>query len=343
MSAAPWKVLAIAAILLGCRTEAPATTGPAPSASVTPIDAGLHFVFADAEPSLAPPGGLDAGDGAPDEAKLAKYARVVPVEAKSIGHTSVVFRVDFAGGLRAAYKPESKRGHKRYRGEVASYRLAKLLGLRNVPPAAIRTMPRAELRAAAAATDAKALSLFDDEVVDRSGRVYGALMPWIDKLEFYPLERPSEKVRWKAWLVHGGDIPAEERDIAAQVSTLLVFDALTANWDRWSGANVAIDRATRTLLFVDNDGAFADPPPPAPLAAQMGLVRGCDRFSRSLVARLRAIDPISLADAIGEEEPGVPLLGAHVLASVDQRRKDVLGVVDGKIAALGEGAVLSFP
>lgn len=342
MSAAPWRVLAVAAILLGCRTEAPATTSPAPSASVTPIDAGLHFVFADAEPALAPPGGLDAGGGAPDESKLANYARVVPVRAKSIGHTSVVFRVDFAGGLRAAYKPESKRGHKRYRGEVASYRLAKLLGLRNVPPATIRTMLRAELRAATA-TDAKALSLFDDEVLDRSGRVYGALMPWIDKLEFYPLESPSEKVRWKAWLVHGGVIPTEERDVAGQVSTLLVFDALTANWDRWSGANVALDRATGTLLFVDNDGAFADPPPPASLAAQMALVRGCDRFSRALVARLRAIDPISLADAIGEEEPGAPLLGAHVLASVDQRRKDVLGVVDGKIASLGEGAVLFFP
>ena len=339
-------LIALCALALRCRTEAPGTTSPSPSASVASTaidDGGLRFLFADASPSTALPGEVDAGPTESDEARLARYARVLPTKAKSIGHTSVVFRVDFEGGLRAAYKPESKRGHRRYRGEVAAYRLAKLLRLPNVPPATIRAMPRPALRAAAASSDAKALSLFDDEVIDRGGRVLGALMPWIDKLEFYPLESPTQKNQWTAWLKNGGEIPEAERKIAAQVSTLLVFDALTGNWDRWSGANVGIDRPRDMLLFVDNDGAFFDPAPPGPLAAQMALVRGCDRFSRSLVARLRALDPISLADAIGDEEPGSPLLGAHTLANVDQRRKDVLGVVDQKIAALGEGAVLFFP
>ena len=41
---------------------------------------------------------------------------------------------------------------------------------------------------------------------------------------------------------------------------MIVFDYLTANWDRWSGGNVAEDSANGKLLFVDNDGAFYDPP-----------------------------------------------------------------------------------
>ncbi len=330
--------VAVCTLLAGCRTES-----AAPEAGAA-YDAGLSFVFADASPSPSPLSS-SASASPPTKAsgdeRLAAYANATPKAAKSIGHTSVVFRIDFDGGLRAAYKPESKRGHKRYRGEVAAYRLGKLLALPNVPPAGVRVLVRSELRAAAQA-DPRSSALEADEVIDHKGHVFGALMPWIDKLEFYPFESPSEEARWKKWLASGGAIPADQLAIAAQISTLVVFDALTGNWDRWSGANVAIDRKTSTLLFVDNDAAFFDPVPPA-FAPQMALLRGVDRFSKSLVTRLRAIDALMLADAFGEEEPGVPLLPARVVAAADQRRKDVLAIVDDKIKSLGEPTVLSFP
>jgi hypothetical protein len=331
--------VALCTLLAGCRTESAAPEAGAP------YDAGLAFVFADASPSPSfAPSAIASPLFVKGDERLAAYANATPKAAKSIGHTSVVFRIDFdsdAGPLRAAYKPESKRGHKRYRGEVAAYRLGKLLALPNVPPAGVRVLLRSELHAAAQA-DPRSAALEADEVVDHKGDVFGALMPWIDKLEFYPLESPSEEGRWKKWLASGGAIPADQLAFAAQISTLVVFDALTGNWDRWSGANVAIDRKTSTLLFVDNDGAFFDPVPPA-FAPQMTLLRGVDRFSKSLVARLRAIDALMLADAFGEEEPGVPLLPARVVAAADQRRKDVLAIVDDKIKSLGEAAVLSFP
>jgi hypothetical protein len=346
-------------VLAACRTEAPSTVEAG-------FDAGLlAFTFAEGGPSTAP---SVASSPAPN--RLALYSAAVPRTSKSIGHTSVVFRIDFdsdAGALRAAYKPESKRGHKRYRGEVAAYRLAVALGIPNVPPAAIRTFQRDALRASTQG-DAHALALFDDEVIDResrseaerfeakplgglggaaphlggSGRVYGALMPWIDKLEFIPLESPTEKARWKKELTSGAELPEDRRALVAQISTLVVFDALTGNWDRWSGANVGIDKATGSLLFVDNDAAFFDPVPPL-FAAQLAILRGVDRFSRSLVRRLRTLDAVSMADAFGEEEPGSPLLSAHAVAAADQRRKDVLAIIDEKIAALSDAAVLFFP
>ena len=336
------SVVAFCTLLVACRTEDTAVVEAG-------YDAGIAFVFADADP--AAPKTVDASaPPVPSDAKLLPYATAKPKTAKSIGHTSVVFRVDFEPSIaegdrgrpmRAAYKPESKRGHKRYRGEVAAFRYGKLLGIPNVPPAGVRVFQREELRAATHA-DGRAQALFDDEVIDEKGHVHGALMPWIDKLEFTPVESPVERARWQKWLQTGGEIADADKSTAAQISTLVVFDYLTGNWDRWSGANVGIDRATGTLLFVDNDAAFFDPIPPA-FAPQKALLKTVDRFSRSLVARLRMLDALALADAFGDEEPGTPLLPARVVAAADQRRKDVLAMIDEKIKSLGEGSVLSFP
>jgi len=335
-----FAIVAWCTLLIACRTEA----GAPIDAGEEPEAAPLAFVFADASPATS----ASATPSAPlvqSDSKLVPYANAIPRAGKSIGHTSVVFRLDLTapsgGTLRAAYKPESKRGHKRFRGEVAAYRLGKLLALPNVPPATVHVFKRDALRAALAA-DARAASLFDDEAVDRAGLIFGALMPWIDKLEFIPLESPAEMTRWKKELQNGGDLPDDRKSLDAQISTLLVFDALTGNWDRWSGANVGIDRPTGTLLFVDNDAAFFDPIPPA-FAPVMAMLKNVDRFSRSLVARLRATDAIMLADAFGDEEAGAPLLPARVVAACDQRRKDVLATVDQKIAQLGESNVLFFP
>ncbi len=334
-------LFAFCIFLAACRTEAPSAAVDAGAR----MDSGLSFVFADADPSPAP-----VASAAPaharifDESRLAAYEHATPERLKSIGHTSVVFRIDFADGsthLRAAYKPESKRGHKRYRGEVASYRLSKLLGLPNVPPAEVRVFSRPTLRAPAQ-KDPRALALFDEEVVDRGGRVYGSLVAWIDHLEFSPVDSPAERAHWEKELKNGEDVPAERRALDAQISNLLVFDALTGNWDRWSGDNVGIDRATGTLLFVDNDATFFDPLPHVFEQAR-AKVREIDRFSRALVGRLRAISALDLADAFGDEEPGEPLLAARVVAACEERRKEIVGIVDAKIAAMGEAKVLYFP
>jgi hypothetical protein len=323
----------VCTLFFACRTE---ETVVVPDAA---YDSGIAFVFADADPMVTATATADASASNVD--RLAPYATAKPKAAKSIGHTSVVFRVDFDGSIRAAYKPESKRGHKRYRGEVAAFRYGRLLGIPNVPPAGIRIFKREELRAATQA-DPRALALFDDKVIDEKGRVHGALMPWIDKLEFTPVESPAEKSRWQKWLKSGGEIADADKSVAAQISTLVVFDCLTGNWDRWSGANVGIDRRAGTLLFVDNDAAFFDPIPPA-FQPQMALLKTVDRFSRALVNRMRMLDALVLADAFGDEEPGTPLLPARVVADADQRRKDVLAIIDEKIKSLGEGSVLSFP
>ena len=338
--------VAMLTVLAACSKDKPTATvdaAPTPSTSASSLFA---FTFADAGPTPSASSAPAAFDPAP-------YSSAAPISGKSIGHTSVVFKLHLVssagagtGELDVAFKPESKRGKKRWRGEVAAYRLGVALHLPNVPPAIARSFDAGTLRGSLA-KDAAAAKLYDDEVITHPAavgyEVRGAMMPWIPKLEFLPLESASWRGRFTAWLAKDGAIPEDQVALAGQISTMIVFDLLTGNWDRWSGGNVGLDRAANVLLFIDNDGAFFDPAPPQPLAAQQALFKKTDKFSRAFVGRLRALDPIALADAIGVDAPGEPLLAPKVLADVDARRREVLAGIDAKIAQWGEASVLAFP
>jgi hypothetical protein len=266
------------------------------------------------------------------------YLTARPTRAKSVGHTSLVFKVTLEGGLAAAYKPRSRKplGDRRYRAEIAAYRLARALGLDNVPRAEARSFDARDLRAACALGGAE--GVFDDEaLVDADGRVRGALVPWIDKYRVMPLEQPAWRAKWTAWLTDpSATVPDDQRALARSISTMIVFDYVTANWDRWSGANVAVDDATGTLLFVDNDGAFYETPPADSLARQLALVKRVVRFSRSFVGTLRALDEAKLRAVIGDESPGSALLSDAVLAAAAKRMRSALEAVDAR----GESALL---
>lgn len=323
---------------------APASTDAAPSASSAPAaEAG--------QPA-------DAGAPTPDAGVAFDEAPFVDAHArsgKSIGHTSVVLKLELSTGKKAAFKPNTRRGPGRYKGEIAAHRLARALGLSNVPLALARSFARGELEGAVGGSATEAGKLLAAEVVTDGALVHGALMPWIDRLEFVPLEAEPLLGAWRGWVRRdhafapadagalGALDEAAQRALATQVSTLVLFDAVTGNWDRWSGGNVGYDRASRTLLFLDNDGAFFETPPKDALARNQRLLERTERFSRSFVARLRALDEAALARAVGEERPGVPLLSAKVLAAVSARRNAALADVDAKIGKYGEDATLAFP
>jgi len=139
---------------------------------------------------------------------------------------------------------------------------------------------------------------------------------------------------------HDPGRPAHAR---GEISTLVCFDFLTGNWDRWSGGNVGLDKATGRLLFIDNDGAFFEVPPADALAKNKRLLGSVYRFSRAFVEHVRALDDVALDRAVGEESPGVPLLSAKALAGVHRRRTELLAVIDSKRADAGDDAIFAFP
>jgi hypothetical protein len=244
------------------------------------------------------------------------------VAGKSIGHTSVVFKLTLDDGSKCAFKPASRRGPLRYKGEIAAYRLGVALGLEaNMPRALFRRFPAAQLKGLGLGP------LFEQEVIVRDDAVTGAVLPWIDTLEFVPFESEPMRSKWRGWLKKGANIADDDRVAARDMSTLVVFDYVTGNWDRWSGANIGRDKATGRLLFMDNDGAFYEAPPPAALARQIEILRGIERFSASFV---KALGDVKIDDAIGDEEPGVPLLSARALAGVETRRTRALEILATK-------------
>src|SRR4030095_4604252 len=85
----------------------------------------------------------------------------------------------------------------------------------------------------------------------------GMYTEWIDDYAVLPLEKDT--AIWKAWLKKDGAIPDEKKELAAAISTMIVFDFITGNWDRWSGGNVATSKGK--VLYVDNDAAFFHPVP----------------------------------------------------------------------------------
>jgi hypothetical protein len=266
-----------------------------------------------------------------------------PVWGKSIGHTSVVFKLKLDGGAQAAFKPHSRRGGERYRGEIAAYRLARALGLSNVPPALPRSFSWTELHAALGGEASDAGKLLKEETRgDARGNVRGAIIPWIDRLTFVPLDAEPQRSSWHGWLAFKGNVPDDKKKLAGQISTMIVFDYLTGNWDRWSGGNIGMQEGGETLLFIDNDGAFFDPPPPAPLATQRALLEDDARFSRSFVAALRSFTAEAARAAIGELGPGESLLSKRVLEGVETRRTTTLAIIDARVAADGEDKVLVF-
>jgi hypothetical protein len=315
---------ALAALGCGRATDAARAPGDAAVASTT----GANVI--DAGP-LAGDASV-TGDAAGDP--LAGYSTADVVSGKSIGHTSIVFKLRLEGGLEAAYKPRSKRGGDRYKGEIAAYRVARALGLDNVPPAMPRRFTYEALQRALAHEPA-----FAEVIADDDGTVRGAIIPWIKGLEFSDVDQRAAIDAWRAQLRASGPLPDDRRALLAQISTMLAFDRVTGNWDRWSGGNVGLDRAKGELLFVDNDGAFFDPPPAKALAWPNELASGVDRFSRRLVDGLATLD---VRAAVGDEAPGKPLLSARVIAQTEARRAALVTRIDAKRKALGDDAVLVF-
>lgn len=278
-------------------------------------------------------------DGGAAEGPHAAFLTAEPTDGKAIGHTSVVYKLKLEGGLVAAFKPDSKRGPGRYRGEVAAFRLARSLGLPNVPPALARSFASAKLRAALTRDAAAAFPA--DVTVAGGDVVHGALMPWLPRYALLPLEAPKERTRWSAWLRHGSSIADADVPLARQISVMVLFDFVTGNWDRFSGGNIAWDEEAKTVLFVDNDGAFLEPLPKV-FERQRATFLVTERFSRGVVAGLRAFDAAKVAEVLGEERDGVPLLGEGARRALLARMRAAVEHVDAKIRVHGEEDVLRF-
>ncbi|MBX3227934.1 MAG: hypothetical protein KIT84_28095 [Labilithrix sp.] len=327
-------LLALAACDRRTTTPAPAPGGDSAAESSAPPSLAGSSAAAPTASAAMPDG--EARAAARDECgpRVAKITR-----AKSIGHTSVVYKIELEGGGTYAWKVNATKVKDRWRGEVAAYRLGRALGIPNVPLACPRSFPRDEVLALLGRP------AFDELIASPGDAIEGALIPWIPSLSFLALEKDPLRSEARAWLRdRAKPVPAEKSELAAQISTLVVFDAVAGHWDRYSGGNVGLDATGKQVLFIDNDSTFMSQPPAERMRENMDALARTERFSRSLYSALRALDgDAPLRAALGHGLDGEPLLLPPVVTLVRERLSAVLATIAKKIAERSEADVLVFP
>jgi hypothetical protein len=313
------------------RSAAGTHTAAGPAAASAPLEPGRVDVAADATGTFL---------GIRDELLLERLRSAEVVQAKlNKGGSSISFRLDFADGSRAAFKPEQTNPQTVPRKEIAAYRINRMLGFNAVPPATARTLHRDDLvgklppDAAFLATRIDAETQFDDE-----GFVRGEASFWIPVIVDSHLDTQENVLAWSRWMTVGEQIPPDKVGLMAQLSSLLLFDLLTNNSDRFSGGNLLTSRDGGTLYWMDNTFGF-QVEPEGHIRCRTALFR-CQKFSRKLVARLRAMTLASLQDAL-QNDPGTLTFAEQ--QSVLARRDVALRYVDGLTQQLGEDNVLVFP
>jgi hypothetical protein len=267
-----------------------------------------------------------------------------PQSLKPVGTSSVVFKMDLEGGIDAAYKPRTKTHPVGHLAEVAAFRVGRALGFDNIAPAVPRTLPLSTVRSLVGAERWPEL---EPQLLVRGEELEGAAIYWIPDMHELGLDSKDGVARWARWLAQDGELPSRDkyRSVAADVSSMICFDYLIGNWDRFSGANAQGDHDERRVFVRDHNIAFAEPLPRPLHERVLGRLRKVQRFSRSFVVALKALDQGALDQALTSpgDPPGFRALDANRVAALLDRRRALLSYIAANLDHYGEAEVLSFP
>jgi hypothetical protein len=317
---------------------AAATATDPPAAAVIPLE----------RSQLVARRGPDTVFGAPDSELLTPLAATPVTRVKlNRGGSSLSLRLDFASGARAAFKPIQIHPQSDPRREIAAYRIDRLLGLGHVPPAKSATFAIDDVIAAAdPANRSVTASRIEQEAIPRDGRLCGELSWWIPEIKRVRIggryvDEPDGEALWAEYLQAGAAIPAELRPMLGQLASVIVFDVVIDNSDRWSGNNTQGSPDDRILYFMDNTLAFSQYT--IGHTANLARLYRIQVFPRGLIGRLRRLSAEAVAAALGHDDVLGPLLGEGEIRAVMSRRDHLVEYVDRLIADLGEDAVLALP
>jgi hypothetical protein len=281
--------------------------------------------------------------GMSDDLLLARL-RKAPVARTKLnrGGSSLSFRLEFADGSRAAFKPAQTNLQTIPRKEVAAYRINRLLGLSGVPPAVPRAVSRDELMRNLHPESQPFLARIRAETLfNPQGKSLGAASYWIPEIKDSGLDTPEGMQRSAAWMKIGTTIAPEDEWLAAQLSNLIVFDFLIANPDRYSGGNIKMSPEGDRLYFMDNTMAFFLNPEGH--ARNRAWLDRTERFSRRLWNALGRLTEAGLGRLLGPDLDGQEILTSSEIRAVVLRREALQRHVRALFAARGEPNVLAFP
>jgi hypothetical protein len=272
-----------------------------------------------------------------DELLDAMATRPIVRLIRRYSSTSVVYRLELEGGLQIAFKPSLPGQEGWWRHEVAAFHLARVLGLTDrVPPAVARRVPIAALGSEG----------FSDKLVtahDDATQVQGAAIAWLPVLQPTHLDLADRRAQWEPWLDPERPLPTDDssRTLAEDLASVLVFDYLEANGDRWNEVNITADEFGRIVFRDNNVGWFSD---------RMLDVTWCEgplhrarRFPRALVDAVeRATPDVVRAEFVRDRGAEGPLVPRDVFAALEARRRYLLRYIAGERRAHGDERVLAW-
>ena len=158
------------------------------------------------------------------------------------------------------------------------------------------------------------------------------------------IDEPEGMLEWIPYLQADNTAavtPPELADEMAQLSTMIVFDVLIDNADRWTGNNTKCTPDQRTLYFMDNTLSFSQYA--IGHAADLTRLYRIQVFPRGLIGKVRGLTAETIARALGGDDLLGPLVSEAEIRAMLSRRDHLLEYVDRLIADLGEDAVLALP
>ncbi|MEQ8454851.1 MAG: hypothetical protein RLO52_23540 [Sandaracinaceae bacterium] len=280
------------------------------------------------------------------DAILARLTTRVPRSLEQVGTSSVTLKLDLGVGANAAFKPRTRSHPRGYLSEIAAYRVARALEMDNVPPAVGLRIPRRLMEARFESEHEEDWEPIRQEILwDAPGVARGAAIYWIPRMRSSELATFEGLSEVAPWLRVGEPMPpAESSQVARDLSTMLAFDYLIGNWDRFSGGNVSTDDEGRRLFVRDHNVAFQTPLTDHRYERIRGHLERTQRFSRRFVDAVRGLSEVRLRASLAEDPEAEirDILDDAQIAGVMQRRRALLSYVGGLIALHGEAAVLTW-
>ena len=135
--------------------------------------------------------------GRPDDAIIKSISEANVLGIRATAGSSLSMFLNLEGEDNAAFKPATNRGQRWY-GELAAYRIGRLLGIERIPPAVTRDI-RIPVMRGLLASNQTALDRFNEEAIyNGDNTVGGALMYWVPEIHEAEVDRLENLDEWGA-------------------------------------------------------------------------------------------------------------------------------------------------
>ncbi len=276
-----------------------------------------------------------------DEDKVSTLAVEKIVAVSLLSPRSLSLKLQLKNGIKAVFKPVRK-DDARARYEVAAYRIAKLVRVKEVPAAVMREISADFLKGRLGLDNADTALAFQEALPrTANGAARGAMIEWMEDIDPQGLEHKGGIAAVEKLLAPGRPDNGEE-PLAAQASAMVVFDQLIGNWDRFSGGNFFVSKDGLRLILIDHNGSFA-PWPDKRRERMEKRLSATERFSSSLIDRIRSLSAQSVRAAVSGTPPLDALLTEDEISLLLSRRDALLHHVDALVHKNGIQNTLVFP